>query len=299
MLFEYAFGGEKLKKVSIIDDTTRTRLYMGGFEFLDDEPEAFHHGEGRIVLSDSLPRFQFKIADHLGNTVVLFEDKDNSGTISTIIPQDPEDAEVVQRNLYYPFGMQLDGTWKTPTDPRADYLYNGKELEEELRLGWLAYGCRYYDPGIGRFTGVDPIADQFAWVSPFNYAENEPVGHIDLWGLQKSKARSFADDWSQNGFFNAVGNYFNFSSLVFGTQDQKEETVSKLNDFKVASQALESNTYDAIEKGAQIVGDGAAAIETAALLTTAASGGTTSPVTGPIAIGAEVVGNAEIGRAHV
>jgi hypothetical protein len=36
-----------------------------------------------------------------------------------------------------------------------------------------------------RFTGVDPLADRFAHVSPFNYAENEPIGHIDLWGLQQ------------------------------------------------------------------------------------------------------------------
>jgi len=32
---------------------------------------------------------------------------------------------------------------------------------------------------------VDPLTDKFAWVSPFNYAENEPIEHIDLWGLQK------------------------------------------------------------------------------------------------------------------
>ena len=32
---------------------------------------------------------------------------------------------------------------------------------------------------------MDPLAKKFAWVTPFNYAENEPVGHIDLWGLQK------------------------------------------------------------------------------------------------------------------
>lgn len=43
-------------------------------------------------------------------------------------------------------------------------------------------------PAIGRFTGVDPIADQFAWVSPFNYAENSPIAHIDLHGLQKISA---------------------------------------------------------------------------------------------------------------
>src|SRR5690606_26247953 len=92
------------------------------------------------------------------------------------------------------FGMQLDGTWKHLTVPRADYLYNGKELEEELGLNWLAFGFRYADPAIGRFTGVDPIADQFAWVSPFNYAENEPVGHIDLWGLQKTKPDEVTDN---------------------------------------------------------------------------------------------------------
>ncbi len=127
---------------------------------------------------------QFKIADHLGNTVVLFEDKDNSGTISTIIPQDPENAEVVQRNLYYPFGMQLEGTWKHLTTPQMNYTYNNKEWENDLGLGWLFYGFRCADPAIGRFTGVDPIADQFASLSPFNYASNNPVLNIDLHGLQ-------------------------------------------------------------------------------------------------------------------
>jgi RHS repeat-associated protein len=65
------------------------------------------------------------------------------------------------------------------------YLYNGKELNQDLGLNWYAYGARYYDPSIGRFTGVDPIADQFPHVTTYNYAENEPIANIDLWGLQK------------------------------------------------------------------------------------------------------------------
>jgi hypothetical protein len=32
---------------------------------------------------------------------------------------------------------------------------------------------------------VDPISDEFAFVSVYNYAENSPIGNIDLWGLQK------------------------------------------------------------------------------------------------------------------
>ena len=58
------------------------------------------------------------------------------------------------------------------------------------------YGFRYYSSDIGRFTGVDPIADQYAHVSVYNYAENKPIAFIDLWGLQaatpeKPKATTF------------------------------------------------------------------------------------------------------------
>lgn len=58
-------------------------------------------------------------------------------------------------------------------------------MNDDFGLNLYAYGVRYYDAAIGRFTGVDPISDQFAWVSPYNYAENEPIANIDLHGLQK------------------------------------------------------------------------------------------------------------------
>ncbi|MGH1437862.1 MAG: RHS repeat-associated core domain-containing protein [Lewinella sp.] len=56
--------------------------------------------------------------------------------------------------------------------------------------GHYFYGFRMFDPAIARFTGVDPIADKFAWVSPYNYAENSPISNIDLWGLQSSSSIS-------------------------------------------------------------------------------------------------------------
>jgi uncharacterized protein RhaS with RHS repeats len=56
-------------------------------------------------------------------------------------------------------------------------------------LGWYAYGFRYYDPVICRFTGVDPIADQFAELSVYNYASNDPLGSVDLHGLQGIKSK--------------------------------------------------------------------------------------------------------------
>ena len=77
------------------------------------------------------------------------------------------------------------------SDCCASGLYNGKELDTDFGLNLYFYGARLYDSALGRFTGVDPISDQFAWVSTYNYAENEPIAHIDLWGLQKVLAVFF------------------------------------------------------------------------------------------------------------
>ena len=52
------------------------------------------------------------------------------------------------------------------------------------------YGARWYDASIGRFTGVDPIAESFPHVNVYNYAENRPIDGIDLWGLQNLNMHS-------------------------------------------------------------------------------------------------------------
>jgi RHS repeat-associated protein len=69
-----------------------------------------------------------------------------------------------------------------------DNLYqdNGKELNNDFGLGWNDYGARWYDASVGRFPGIDPLCDTFNFVTPYNYSENEPVAHVDLWGLQKA-----------------------------------------------------------------------------------------------------------------
>jgi RHS repeat-associated protein len=93
-------------------------------------------------------------------------------------------SPVVQMDDYYPFGLTFN-SYKRENCVDQNYLYNSKELQDELDLNWLDFGFRYYDPAIARFTGIDPLADTYNWLTPYNYAENSPVANIDLWGLQK------------------------------------------------------------------------------------------------------------------
>jgi uncharacterized protein RhaS with RHS repeats len=41
------------------------------------------------------------------------------------------------------------------------------------------FGARYYDPGVGRFIGVDPLADKYPSWSPYHYTLNNPLRYLD------------------------------------------------------------------------------------------------------------------------
>jgi RHS repeat-associated protein len=127
--------------------------------------------------------------------MVQFEDRDYGGELE-------EDdgllsSDILVRNPYFSSGVKMDITRQgIAPGGRAQlrYKYNGMELNKGSRL--LDKGFRYYDPGIGRFTGaslgiacdneMDPchlgrqaLAEEAPSLTSYSYGFNNPLRFID------------------------------------------------------------------------------------------------------------------------
>ncbi|KGE87951.1 MAG: RHS repeat-associated core domain-containing protein [Phaeodactylibacter xiamenensis] len=63
--------------------------------------------------------------------------------------------------------------------PDKDYRYNGKELNGDYGMDLYEYGFRWYDAAVGRWHGVDPLADYQESRTPYGYSLNSPLVYID------------------------------------------------------------------------------------------------------------------------
>ena len=189
----YDATGAKQKK-TVTGEGGYTKEYANGVEYEDGELEAIYTGDGRIIYEPAttdddgnlIPeryRYEFTLSDHLGNARVTFSDLDDDGFITLADNPDTEDVEepveMLQENHYYPFGMNMEGSWSPQVGVKNQYQYNGKELNEDLGIDWMDYGARWYDASIGRWTSVDPLATKNSFESPYTFVHNNPLKYID------------------------------------------------------------------------------------------------------------------------
>jgi RHS repeat-associated protein len=111
-----------------------------------------------------------------------YSDTNNDGVITA--SSDPSTNEIIEESNYYPFGLQHKGYNNVINGTENNYFnFNGKELDESLGLNVIEMDWRQYDPALGRFNVVDPLAEERNWLSPYNFGQNNPIVRVDPTGL--------------------------------------------------------------------------------------------------------------------
>jgi len=85
---------------------------------------------------------------------------------------------VIATNDYYPFGLTSQTYSRENVVPNV-HLYNGKEIQDELNIGWFDYGARMYMPETGRWGVIDPLTEKYMPISPYAYGLNNPIIFVD------------------------------------------------------------------------------------------------------------------------
>jgi RHS repeat-associated protein len=168
MSYTYDATGNKLKRTAGNEITD----YVGGIQYKNGAIEFVQTEVGIARNNSGSYSYEYNLTDHLGNNRATFYQ--NPGN---------HNLEVLQRDDYYAFGLR-----KGVQGGNNQYLYNGKELQDELNPvggqgGQYDFESRFHDPVIARFTTIDPLADEFDRISPYNYAMNNPIRYIDPDGM--------------------------------------------------------------------------------------------------------------------
>ncbi|WP_281988590.1 DUF6443 domain-containing protein [Aquimarina aggregata] len=174
----YDATGAKLKKTAPSGSSLITTEYAGNYVYKNNQLQYMSTPEGYATPEGSSYRYVYQYKDHLDN-VRLSYTKNDSGSI-----------EIVEENNYYPFGLQHKGYNNTVSslgNSTAQLLsFGGKEEQNELGLGWIDITARNYDPALGRWMNLDPLAEQMRRHSPYNYGFDNPIYFIDPDGMAPS-----------------------------------------------------------------------------------------------------------------
>jgi len=192
----------------------------------------------------------YELSNHLSNVLVTVSDKrfgHNAGNGT----YDYYNADVVNANDYYPFGMMMPGrTYSAQTSYR--YGFNGKENDNEVKGegNQQDYGMRIYDPRIGKFLSVDPLTKNYPELTPYQFASNRPIDGSDLDGKEwKSEIRFVGPTGKYVIDYNITISLGN--NTVSGARSQNELKLSNpsdkkiLNEIKTRTESILNNSRSA------------------------------------------------------
>lgn len=198
----YNAEGKKVEK-TIKEGTIETNTkYLEAFQYVKNVLTFFPHPEGYVSKTSSNYNYAFNYTDHLGNVRLTYSDIDKDGILET--EEEVIDCPgggpncityfrscILKENNYYPFGLQHEG-YNQDQGQQVDYKYryNGQEWQDELGLNMTAMDYRQYDNMLGRFNGIDALAELMPNLTPYHFGFSNPIHWGDPSGLSPSGTQS-------------------------------------------------------------------------------------------------------------
>ena len=104
------------------------------------------------------------------------------------------------------------------------YFFNGQEVDNEVygENGLFAFEYRMHDARLGRFWSVDPLAAKYPWNSSYAFAENSPIGYLELEGLEKVQFGKHVVPFSQMNKDDVKSNLRKYKDYHHGNITVKE-----------------------------------------------------------------------------
>jgi len=251
---------KNIKITTPAEGTETLTYYVGNVIYEGGTLSCILTDEGRIIAdgtgADRKFLYEYNLKDHLGNTRVTFIGTGPGGSV-----------DVVQTTNYYPFGLVMSQTnGNTSSSYRKNkYLYNGKELQDDVfagsSLNWFDYGARFYDPQIVRWTTIDPLVEKSRRWNPYNYAVNNPIRFIDSDGMEITDFKDKNDNLithvedGSNAVFklrgtNQTNEYFEFTG--YNNQGGKNEV--SVEGATAGAQDYVTNNYTKCNQSVNFVG---------------------------------------------
>ncbi len=131
------------------------------------------------VFSRLVDEKQYELQDQLGNVHATASDRKDPINFADL--SQGYTASLLSMSDYYPFGSLIESRISNTGAGEYTYGFNGKERDDEI-LGSgnnLNFGARIYDPRLGKWLSVDPLASKYVDWSPYNYGMDNPLYFVD------------------------------------------------------------------------------------------------------------------------
>ncbi len=129
----------------------------------------YAYGRDRVAELEGSSGIVYYTYDHLGSVRVVYDVTSDCLGSAVIYKLD-------NMSDYYAFGKTLR------TFGGDKYGYQGSEKNKELGDHDYYTHFRGLDVEVARWKGVDPLADQFPWQTPYSSMDNNPVMNVDQLG---------------------------------------------------------------------------------------------------------------------